>query len=94
MVARNTAWNENVWYFALSHQLTESAPESRNLHLKFQYFFGVTPPDRTPTAGGAWRPPRSLTHPQYGQFGSAQGQATPGACWATNCDAAVQRPVF
>ena len=44
MDARNTTWNGNVWYFALFQELinfmAESAPGSRNLHLKFIFFRG------------------------------------------------------
>jgi len=39
--------------------LAENAPESRNLHLNFQLFSGLKPPDRTLLREVATPPPRT-----------------------------------
>jgi len=61
----------------------ESAPEGRNLHLKFKLFSGVTPPDRTSTA----RDGDPLPH----RFRRVPEQAS--RCWDRNYDD-VGRPVL
>ena len=54
--------------------LAQSAPESRNLHLKFQIFWGMTPLDWTPTADS--------TDPFMLTPSMADGKGA-----STNCDA-------
>jgi len=61
--------------------LAESVSETRNLHLKFQHFSGVTPPDQTPTTGGKPPAPNAST-----AILAMCGGKRP-RCWDTGCDA-------
>jgi len=57
--------------------LAESAPESRNLHLKFHSYSGVTP--RTGPCCKRWRPPPLPTLAR--RFGRVRGQAQTVMPW-------------
>jgi len=72
MGARNTAWNGNVWYFALLQDLIFWLKVHRNAGIcvyNFKIIPGVTPPDRT-SLQVVVTP--SCNHLHHGCFGRAR----------------------